>query len=194
MHSRSETLMNRYSFGGLSFALSLAAVACLAPRAVSAQQATPLKIATVDARSVLRQTPGYAQAETTWTREFAQMEAEVRRLQGQLDSAVTAYQQASIGLTPAARQARERDLREMGQRFEQRSNELRDRAQAREQELLSPLQNRVSQVIQGMRAEGNYTLIIDISAPGSGVVAADPVIDLTQRVLDRLRSPAPSRD
>jgi len=187
--------MIRYAFGRLGFALSLAVVAGLAgPRPVAAQQATPVKIATVDARAVLRQTPGYAQAETTWTREFAVMEAEVRRLQAQLDSAVTTYQQSSIGLTPAARQTRERDLREMGQRFEQRSSELRDRAQAREQELLAPLQNRVSQVIQGMRAEGNYTLIIDVSAPGAGVVAADPGIDLTQRVLDRLRSPAPSRD
>src|SRR5207302_9000024 len=78
-------------------------------------------------------------------------------------------------------------LQQLQQKFEQPSNDLQHRAQQREQELLQPIQARVNAVIQGLRAEGNYALIFDADAPGSNIVAADPALDITSKVLERLK-------
>jgi Skp family chaperone for outer membrane proteins len=113
---------------------------------------------------------------------------EVQKLQTQLDSAVQAFDQQSIALSPAARATKQKDLQAMQQRMEQRTNELQDRARQREQELLQPIQARVNSVIQGIRAESNYSLILDADAAGGLIAAADPALNITARVVQRLTS------
>jgi outer membrane protein len=170
--------------------VSLAAVAVLAttPSFVAGQGAVsqPTKIAFVNSREILQRTPGYAVAESTYLKEVDGFRTEVQKLQQQLDSAVQAFDQQSIALSPAARQTKQRELQQMQQRMEQRTNELQDRARQRELELLQPIQARVQQVIQGLRAELNYALILDADAAGGLIAAADPSLNITARVLQRL--------
>jgi outer membrane protein len=168
------------------FVLVCLAALSAAPTAALAQ-GTGLKVAFINSREVLQRTPGYARAESTYLKEVDGFRVEVQKLQTQLDSAVQAFDQQSIALSPAARQTKQRELQGMQQRMEQRTNELQDRARQREQELLSPIQTRVNSVIQGIRAELNYALILDIDAPGGIIVAADPALNITTRVLQRLQ-------
>jgi len=146
----------------------------------------PTRVAFINGRELLQRTPGYAAAESTFTSEVEGFRIEVQQLQQQLDSAVQAFDQQSIALSPAARTQKQRELQQMQQRIEQRTTELQDRASQRERELLQPIQARVNSVIQGMRAEMNLTVILDMS-PGTGVLAFDPALDITARVLERLR-------
>ena len=74
------------------------------------------------------------------------------------------------------------------QDIEQKTQELQTRMQGRERELIEPIQARVQAVIEGIRAEGNYAMIFDVSAMGGAVVAADRSLDLTQTVIDRLQA------
>lgn len=168
--------------------VSLAALVA-APCVAVAQgaQAAPTKIAIINSREILQRTPGYARAESTYLKEVEGFGIEVQKLQQQLDSAVQALDQQSIALSPAARQAKQRDLQAMQQRMEQRTNELQERARLREQELLQPIQTRVNSIIQGIRAELNYALILDADAAGGLIAAADPAINITARVLQRLQ-------
>jgi outer membrane protein len=152
----------------------------------AAGPAPSTKIAYVNSREILQRTPGYAAAESIYTKEVEGYRNEVQKLQQQLDSAVQAFDQQSIALSPAARAAKQKDLQAMQQRMEQRTNELQDRARQREQELLQPIQARVSSVIQGIRAEMNYALILDADAAGGLIAAADPALNITARVLQRL--------
>ncbi|HKC40816.1 MAG TPA: OmpH family outer membrane protein [Gemmatimonadales bacterium] len=174
--------------------ISLAAVAAFAtaPTALLGQgggpqsASGPLKIAFINSQEILRATPGYAVAESTYRREFQASQVEVQKLQHQLDSAVQVFDQQSLVLSPAARQARQKDLQTMQQHMEQRSSELQDHLQQREQELLGPLRARITSVIQGIRAEMNYALILDADAAGGFVAALDPALNITPRVLQRL--------
>jgi outer membrane protein len=160
----------------------------VAPAAAQAQGKQPmLKIGFISSRAILQQTPGYAAAESTFTKEVQGFRSEVQKLQQQLDSAVRAFDQQSIALSPAARQAKQKELQQLQQRFEQRSNELQGRAQQREQELLQPIQKRVDAVIKGLLVEGNYAVIFDADAPGNNIVAADPALEITNRVVARLK-------
>jgi outer membrane protein len=164
----------------------LAAAPCVAA-AQGAQPAAPTKIAIINSREILSRTPGYARAESTYLKEVEGFRTEVQKLQVQLDSAVQALDQQSIALSPAARQTKQRELQAMQQRMEQRTNELQERARQREQELLQPIQARVSSVIQGIRAELNYALVLDADAAGGLIAAADPALNITARVLQRLQ-------
>ena len=74
------------------------------------------------------------------------------------------------------------------ERWRQRTQELQQRAATRERELLEPIQSKVNSVIEGIRAAGNYAIIFDVSAPNSGIVTADKSLDLTQRVIQQLKS------
>lgn len=174
--------------------VSLAAVAVLATAPSptfaqgtgGAQSSAPLKIAFINSREILQRTPGYQAAESTYMKEVDGYRTEVQKLQTQLDSAVQAFDQQSIALSPAARSQKQKDLQAMQQRMEQRTDELQNRARQREQELLSPIQARVQSVIQGLRAELNYAMILDADAAGGLIAAADPSLNITARVLQRL--------
>jgi Skp family chaperone for outer membrane proteins len=159
-----------------------------AGRAAQATQAAQAgRIAYINSRTILDSTPGYAAAESTFYKEFQGMRDEVQKLQQQLDSAVNAFQQASIAMSPAAKDAKRRELQAMNDRMTQRSNDLDSQARARNQELLGPFQQRINTIIQGMRAEGNYSIIFDADAQGNGIVAADPSLNLTAKVIARVR-------
>ena len=177
----------------LGAALAAPAVAqnpTIPARPATAATPTP-RLAFISSRAILDSTPGYAAAESTFFREFQAMRDEVQKLQLQLDSAVQAFDQASIALSPAAKAAKRTELQTMQDRMTQRSSELDSRARARNQELLGPFQARINTVIQGMRAEGNYAFIFDADAQGNGIVAADPVLNLTPKVIERLRQSNP---
>ena len=154
----------------------------------AAQTTAGPKIGFINSRQILQQTPGYTAAESTFDREVKGFRDEVQKLQQKLDSAVQALEQQSIALSPAARQAKQKDLQTQQQRMEQRSQELQQRAQQREQELMAPIQARINAVIQGLRAEGHYSVIFDADAQGGTIVAADPGLNLTAKVLLRLRT------
>lgn len=171
--------MVRGSFGRwLVLTLALAG----APAALNAQ-----KVGYINARAILLATPGYAQAESTYNRELAGFRGEVDRLQNSLDSAAADFEQKSVMLSATAKTAKRRELEQQRDRLEARATELRDKATQRESELLSPIHGRVNDAIEAIRAEGNYSVIFDVSANEGLIVAVDKSLELTQKVIDKLK-------
>lgn len=171
--------MVRGSFGRwLVLALALAG----APAALNAQ-----KVGYINARAILLATPGYAQAESTYNRELAGFRGEVDRLQTSLDSAAADFEQKSVMLSATAKTAKRRELEQQRDRLEARATELRDKATQRESELLSPIHGRVNDAIEAIRAEGSYSIIFDVSANEGLIVAVDKSLELTQKVIDKLK-------
>jgi outer membrane protein len=171
--------------------IALGAVAVLAVVGVAAMPAAPVaqdsgRIGIVATEIILRQTPGYAQAESTFTADLASWRQEVEVLQQQLDSAITAFDQQAVVLSASARQEKEQELRSLQQRYQTRASELQQRAEERRSELVGPLEERIQTVVDGLRAERNLLVIFDVSSPGNTIISADPVIDLTTTVVRRL--------
>jgi Skp family chaperone for outer membrane proteins len=50
--------------------------------------------------------------------------------------------------------------------------------------------DKVNAVIEKMREEGSYALILDVAA--GSIISADPSLDLTQEVIRRLKAEAPA--
>lgn len=168
-------------------AAALVVLVTVGVAALPSQQSAP-HVAYVSSEVILRQTPGYREADSTFTAEMAGYRQEVEQLQRQLDSAAQQFEQQSVVLSPTARQERMQELRRMQQQFEQRSAELSQRAQQRRQELVAPLEDRIQRVIDGLRAERNIAMIFDASAPNNSIISADPTLDLTPVVVRRLTS------
>ena len=167
----------------------LAAVSLGTAPSVTAQQAAAgSKIAFVNSQAILKETPGYAQAETTFTKELAGFRTEVQQLQAKLDSAAADFQQQGTLLSPTARETRRKALETQQAQLEQRTQDLQQRAAARERELLDPIQNRVSAVVEQMRAAGGYAMIFDVGGSATSVVAADKSLDLSNQVIAQLKT------
>lgn len=146
------------------------------------------RVGFVNVQAALRSMPGWAEAESTYTRELQAVEEELRGLQVALDSAGQAFQQQSAMLSPTNRAARQRELAQQEERFQQRVQELQQQLGRREQELLDPMQDRLTTIIDGIRAEGNFAAIFDISSQAAGlIVSIDRTLDITPRVLQRLQ-------
>jgi outer membrane protein len=167
-------------------ALAVMVVVGIAAIPTASQPAQGGTLAYVSSEIVLRQTPGFIQAESTFNTEMAGYRAEVQQLQQTLDSAVAAFNQQSIVLSPTARQERTQDLQLLQQQLEQRTSELQVLLTQRQQELIGPLEDRIQRVIDGIRAERNIAVVFDVSAPGNNIISADPLLDLTPVVVTRL--------
>ena len=167
----------------------LAAQRTQAPRKpVPASGGAAGRVAYVDQRQIYAQTAGYAAAESTFTKEVQGYRGEVQKMQAQFDSAGSKLDQESVVLSPTQKQARQKELQDLREKLEARTQELQQKAATRERELLAPIQQRVFTVIEDMRAEGNYAMIFDVGAQGSGLLTADKSLDLTARVIERMKS------
>jgi outer membrane protein len=174
-------------FGIVTFALGVVVVVGIGAVPTATVQTTS-RMAYVSSDVVLRQTPGYAHAESTLQAEVASYGQEIQNLQKQLDSATNQFNQQAIVLSATARQEKQQELQRLSDQYIQRRNDLQDRAQQRQRELVSPLEDRIQRVIDGLRAERNLLVIFDVSAPGNNIVSADPSLDLTQTVVTRLNA------
>jgi len=177
---------------GLALAALLAGLTAAGLEAQQIPCQAPLRLAYINSRLILANTPGRAEAESLFAREMVGYRAQAQRLQQQLDSAVTEYRRTSVVLTPAARQARETEINNLQTRAQQRAQELDQEAQQREAQLTAPIMDRVNAVIEGVRAEFNCAMVFDAGAQGTTLVTADRALDLSPLVIQRLQAAGPA--
>jgi outer membrane protein len=189
----------RWSAMTLAVATTLGASSLAAQNPPRPQPAAPaasapagsLRIAFVNAGALLRGMPGFAHAESLYTKEAEVGDTEMRKLQTTFDSAVAQYQQSQAMMTPSNRTAKEKQLQAQQDSVQSKMNQIRERVVQKERELLSPLQDRLRAVIEGVRAEGNYAMIIDVASQASAnIVTYDKSLDITVRVAQRLAAAA----
>jgi outer membrane protein len=184
------------SLGGALTGLLVLTLLAASPLAAQqgARAAAPSKIGFVDTRLVLREVPGAAQVDSTLRKESENARGEVNKLQVSFDSAQSAYDQSAVVLSPTQRDTKRKELDELRQRSEQRAQELQQRIAQRQNELLDPIQQRVMAAVEAVRREGGFSLVFDVASPGSAIVAADKSLDLTSRVIARVKAaPAASK-
>ena len=165
-----------FSRFGMAVALSLLFTASLDAQAT--------RIGYIHVQEVLAQYPP-AQAvfdqlegaNTRWTNEL-------QMLRTNLDQAVAEYQQQQMTMTPEARQAREQELASQDRAILNRRDQIVNESQQLQDDLLQPIMDEITAVIEEVRVEGGYALILDSSS--NAILAADESLNLTQEVINRL--------
>ena len=148
------------------------------------------KFAYVNSAAILQSAPGRTEAEAQFEKDMTSMRAAVQKLSDSLNTLQEGYAKEEVSLSPAAKEARLKTLREKQADYQERVQKMQEQAQAREAELMQPIMDNVRKVLDDMRAEGGFAFIFDVAA-GSLIVSADKNLDITDRVVSKLRLAAP---
>ena len=149
-------------------------------------QAQGIKVAYVQTSVLLEQAPGRAEAEAQFERETGTFRDQIKRMSDSLNAMVTSFEQRQASLAAATREAQAKNISAKQQEYQRRTQELEQKAQGRQNELVQPILDKVKQAIEDVRAEGGYAMIFNADQ-GSPIVAVDKSLNVTDRVLTRLK-------
>jgi outer membrane protein len=150
--------------------------------------ATPAKIAYINSAQLLREAPGRAEAEAQFDREVGVYRQQIQRMDDSLKTLVAAFDRDAPKMDSVAREARRTSIGQRETEYQTRARGLDSTMQVRQAQLVKPIMERVQSVIETIRTEEGYSMIFDVGSQTSVVVAADKKLDLTDRVLARLKS------
>ena len=159
--------------------------------AVAGQTSTPaagVRIAYINSALLLQQAPGRAEAEAQFDKEVVVYRQQLQRMNDSLTTLMSAFDRDVAKLDTTTRNTRARAIRDRETEYQNRARGLDSTMQARQAQLVKPIMERVQGVIEAIRTEDGYAMILDVGAQASVVVAADKSLDLTERVLARLKS------
>lgn len=165
--------------------VALVLVAALSGRA-SAQQ----KNAYIQSSILLEQAPGRAAAESLFSKESIPYQAQMKRMSDSLQAMVAAFEKRAPSLAAAARDAQAKDIQAKEAAYQARARDLEAKQNARQSELVQPILDRIKMAIEDVRLEGGYSFIFNADGQGSPLVALDKNLNITDRVLARLRAGA----
>jgi outer membrane protein len=152
-------------------------------------EAQTTRVGYINSEAVLAEYGPAQEAQQALETARGEAESELQLLNSGLQAAAEEYQQQAMSMTDQARQIREQELNSQQQAVGRRSQELEIQFQQRQAELLQPVMEGITAVIEEIRVEGNYALILDTAS--QVILAADPALDLTQEVLVRLQAANP---
>ena len=175
-------------------ALSILAFALLSSvsTTASAQQAS-VRIAYVNPQALFENAPGRADAEATFRKEAEGYRAELNKLNAALNQLVSDYQKAESKLTAADKERRQRAIQAKEDTLRSRQAELEQTASRRQNELMAPIMEQVRKVLEDIRTEDGYAMILSNEPGSSPILAADKNLDITERVVARLRTVAAAK-
>ena len=102
------------------------------------------------------------------------------------------FDKEAARLDSATRVVRAKAIQDRETAYQSRARSLDSTMQSRQAELIRPIMENLQKVIELVRAEDNYAMIFDVASQTSVIVAADKNLDITQKVLARVKAaPAP---
>lgn len=164
----------------------LAVLALVLALAAGSAEAQTLKIGYINSQEILANAPGAREAQQAFERDMEGFNREAQQLEEELTRMQQQLAQQELTLSPEAKRNRQQQIQQKAQEAQARMAEMDRLASTRRAELVQPVMDRITQVIETMREEGSYSLILDVAA--GSIIAADPSLDLTQEVLRRLQS------
>lgn len=168
------------------------ALACLAAMAglASAQQGS-IKIAYVNTQALLDAAPGRAAAEAIFQREAESYRAELKTMGDSINALIASYQKAEPLLSTAQKDTRSKQIRMLEEQFQGKQQALTTKAQTRQNELMTPIMEQVKKVLDDIRTEEGYALIL--AQDPSLILSSDKNLDITDKVVARLKTAAATK-
>jgi outer membrane protein len=161
-------------------------VSAVALLLASEAEAQAQKFAFVDSRIIVERAPGAIAAQAALQKESEDAQARVKLWQDSLQTMLAAYQSAEKSMTESVKANRQKAINERQADYAKRAEELDRQMEVRRQELSQPVMAQIRETLEDLRKEEGYTFIFDVAASGV-IVAADKNLDLTEKVIGRLK-------
>jgi outer membrane protein len=154
---------------------------------LAAQSApVPQRFAYVDTRLILDQAPGRAEAEAQLQKEAVGWEAEVKKMQDQMNAMISDFQKTSAAMTPVARDKRTKEIQDKQGEFQKRNDEINAEADKRKADMLQPILDQIKIALEDVRQSSGVDAIFDVGQNAT-IVAVNKNLNLSDRVIARLR-------
>lgn len=167
---------------------ALTLTATLGHTARAQQPAGGFRIAFVNMGALLENAPGRVQAESTFARETRGYEDQLKKMSDSLNTMIATYQKQETSLTAAQKEAKQKALRDFQGQLQEKNQQLQQQAQQRQNELMAPIMEQVKKVLDDIRTEDGYAMII--TGDPNLILSYDKNLDITDRVVARLRTVA----
>lgn len=164
-----------------------------ASASVAGAQQAPTRIAFVNPQALFAAAPGRVEAESTFRKETEVFRSELSKMSEALNAQIADYQRNEARLTPADKERRQRSLAAKEDSLRERQQQLEQQASQRQGELMAPIMESVRKVLEDIRVEDGYAMILSSEPGSSPILAADKNLDITERVVARLRTVAATR-
>jgi outer membrane protein len=176
---------------GLIRAALLALAVGAASAGTASAQAAP-KFGFINSAAILAEAPGRADAETRFKNEVSAYQAQLQRMSDSLQTMAAAFEREAPRLDSVTRISRAKVIQDREVAYQTRARDLDQQMQSRQAELIRPIMENLQKIIEQVRAEDGYAMIFDVASQASVIVAADKNLDITQKVLARVKAaPAP---
>ena len=164
-------------------------VAALLPLTLLAAPVTAqTKVAYVDTRKILQEMPGRNQVEARYRTEVEVLQSREKTMVDSLNAMVAAFEKDSATLTPAQRTERFTKLQEFDGRYRDTLQVLQNEAQQKQGEMMQPLFDQIKIALEDVRRAEGVAMIFDMGAQANPVVAMDKNLDLSDKVIAKLRT------
>ncbi len=146
------------------------------------------KFALIDMEYILENIPAYSRINEQLSQASEQWQREVETVAQEAQSLYQEYQSQASSLTDAQRTdreeaiiAKEREASELRRQYFGPEGEL----YKRQDSLMRPIQDQIYQAVKEISETNGYTVIVD-RASATSIIYASPVIDISDKVLNRL--------
>jgi outer membrane protein len=146
------------------------------------------KMAFVNTAVLLDNAPGKTQAESTYARETRGYSDQLKKMSDSLNTMFASYQKQEATLSATQKEAKQKSMRDLQQQLQDRQQQLAQQAQQRQNELMAPIMEQVKKVLDDIRAEDGYSMII--TGDPNLILSYDKNLDITDRVVARLKTVA----
>jgi outer membrane protein len=147
-----------------------------------------VKIAYVNSQALMEAAPGRAQATDLLNKEGQGFQVQLQKMQDSINALYSKYQKDEPTMTATTKETRQKSIRDLETTFQAKQLEFQKSFDERTKEVMAPITDQVKKVIDDIRVEEGYAIILD-NAPGAGnIVAADKNLDITDKIVSRLRA------
>lgn len=180
-----------------------ALVAALISLAAAVAPLSAQKVGYVDSRKILQEMPARAAAEARMRAGLEVLSARQKKMVDSLNFLMAGFERDSATLSQADKVARFTAMQTYDAQYRDTLQVLEEAAQASQAEAMQPLFDQIKIALDDVRQADGYAMIFDIGGQSNPIVSMDRNLDLSDRVLARIRAmpatgtaapaPAPAR-
>jgi outer membrane protein len=180
-----------------------ALVAALVSLAAAVAPLSAQKVGYVDSRKILQEMPARAAAEARMRNGLEALSARQKKMVDSLNFLMASFERDSASLSQADKVTRFTAMQTYDAQYRDTLQVLEEEAQASQAEAMQPLFDQIKIALDDVRQADGYAMIFDIGGQSNPIVSMDRNLDLSDRVLARIRAmpatgaaapaPAPAR-
>lgn len=146
------------------------------------------KVGFVDTRKILQEMPGRQAAEARMRTGLEALNARQKVMVDSLNGMMSAFERDSATLSQADKLTRFQAMQAYDTRYRDTLQLLEQEAQQAQAEAMQPLFDQIKLALDDLRQAEGYAMIFDIAGQTNQIVSMDRNLDLSDRVLARIRA------